>query len=485
MIRMSDTHAHDDNGRRHLLWLLPLALVCLFANLGGGSVKQYDEARYAEVAREMVENGRVYTLEWNYSYYHKKPPLAIWATALSYKLFGVSELTTRLFSAICGFLTVFASYLLGRRLIGGRAAFFGAVILATSPMFLKYARLGMLDGPLTLFVTLAFLAYARSRENPRYIGWIGFAFAAALLTKSAAAMVIPLVIVTHALLARESAVVRRPALWTGLAAGGVIGASWFILQRGLYADVFERVYYHVVTRAVTPIENHAGGPFFYMWKMLAEGGIFAVVGMAGLALLAWKLARGEREPRGALLLSWFVVVVGGFTAARSKIVWYVLPAVPALCLAGGWLIDRIPRRIQPVTAISAAVVALLPYGFAAPWIATMDYTPAAKRLCRTAADDIRHEDTLYAYRVPFNAILYYTGIKCRRADDDIRFKLLVESVRARGERSCIVHASALAELEAKLPVGFGAHEVARELDWRLVRVHAPTDDTHYREVSQR
>lgn len=155
--------------RWHLALLAGLAIMLLFAGLGSGSLRDFDEAIYAQVARELAEGGDPLSLTWNGAPWFHKPPLAVWATALLYRLFGAGEGTARAVSALSGLATVLLLYLLGRCPLGHRAALAGALILLSTPHFVEYAKLGMLDVPLTLAVTLALLAWLRAEEDPRWL----------------------------------------------------------------------------------------------------------------------------------------------------------------------------------------------------------------------------------------------------------------------------------------------------------------------------
>src|SRR5690348_1638653 len=92
--------------------------VCYFSRLGAIGLVGPDEPRYAWIARDMAESGdwitpRLYGKPW-----FEKPPLFYWGAALSFKLFGVSETTARLPSALCALFATLALAWLARRLYG-------------------------------------------------------------------------------------------------------------------------------------------------------------------------------------------------------------------------------------------------------------------------------------------------------------------------------------------------------------------------------
>src|SRR3972149_5023847 len=102
-----------------------LLFVCglRFVNLGFGEIQEWDEALYAVRAKAIVQLGdwptkdltgwldqTAYSVGGLYSAAH--PPLYIWLTAITYRLFGITEFTTRLWAAVFGSGIVVIMYLL-------------------------------------------------------------------------------------------------------------------------------------------------------------------------------------------------------------------------------------------------------------------------------------------------------------------------------------------------------------------------------------
>ncbi len=150
-----------------LLVLLPAVLLypCLAFPLF-----EPDEGRYAEIPREMLARG-----EWVVPYlqgepYLDKPPLFYWMVMVSYRLLGPQEWAARLVPALAVHGCILLTYLLGRRSLGERAAFWGAAFLAVAPAFAGMGRLLLLDGVLTLWTTLALLALFEALRGERCAG---------------------------------------------------------------------------------------------------------------------------------------------------------------------------------------------------------------------------------------------------------------------------------------------------------------------------
>src|SRR5215468_9531330 len=81
-----------------------------------------DEGRYSEISREMAATGDWITPRLNAIKYFEKPPLQYWATAASFRMFGVNEPAARLYTIVCGLLTVLLVGYTGWRLSGAPLA---------------------------------------------------------------------------------------------------------------------------------------------------------------------------------------------------------------------------------------------------------------------------------------------------------------------------------------------------------------------------
>src|SRR5215813_402642 len=146
------------------VWIL-LALAW-FATLGFRPFVEPDEARYAEIPREMVQSGDWVTPRLNGLKYFEKPPLQYWATAAAYSAFGVDEWTARLWSCLLAFLCIPLAYAFARHLYGdGAHAIAAAVMLGINPYFAIIGQLNILDSGFCFFTVAALFSFMRARSG--------------------------------------------------------------------------------------------------------------------------------------------------------------------------------------------------------------------------------------------------------------------------------------------------------------------------------
>ena len=297
------------------------ATLLLFWRLGEGSLATWDEAIYGRIAREMVWSGDWLTPRWNYEAWFEKPPLMMWITAAFFQLFGISEFWTRVASASCGVGTIIITYLLASNLYGSAVGAISVAVLATSEHFIWSARVGMLDTPLTLLTMVALYGYMRF-ESSDYRRWyvIWIACGAAIMTKSAAALIIPVTITLTVVMDRQVLrTIQSVHFWTGAVVAALVAAPWHILMFLKYGQDFfyEYVTYHVFQRATTEAFGHLHTRYFvgqtlyenfYPWCFLGSG-------------CATLCCRGDhpRPTRSRVLLLEIILVSALYTSTTDAI----------------------------------------------------------------------------------------------------------------------------------------------------------------------
>jgi dolichol-phosphate mannosyltransferase len=328
--------------------LAVLALVAgglLFGNLSYPLLEP-DEGRYAEVVREMTASGDWIVPRLLGAPFYDKPHLFYWLVGGSYRLFGVGEAAARCVPALASFLTVLACFVLGRRTLGGRAAFLAALMLALTAGFVQCGRVVILDSLLTLFVTLSLLtAFEAVRGGRlRWGWWLASAVCCALGVSTKG----PVALVLFAPPLAADAWLHRGRVRPGLRAWAAYAAVVLALGSPSYVALIVRdprfAYRFFIDQHLVRFflhEYHVEPGWYYVLVLL--------VGCQPWSFLAIPLTRflldrraGPRSlrPRAAgFFLLWAGWCVLFFSLSSSKLPPYVLPAMPALALLLGWYLD--------------------------------------------------------------------------------------------------------------------------------------------------
>jgi 4-amino-4-deoxy-L-arabinose transferase-like glycosyltransferase len=322
--------------------LLPAAL--LYPSRGFHLLEP-DEGRYAQIPKEMLLGGEWVVPTLQGEPYLDKPPLMYWLVAGSYSLFGVSEASARLVPAVCVHLTILLVYLVGRRSLGERPAFWAAVLLTVAPGYVGVARLLLLDGLLTLCVSASVLCgFEAVRTGTLRRGWwLGSAVASGLgfLTKGPISeiLLLPPLFVFGWLSGRTARVRGRDlAVFAGVVL--LVNLPWYVgilLREPAFLGHF--FWEHNVLRFLQPFDHLQ--PVWYYAPILVGGllpGTVLLVPYVRDLLLGGDSER--RSPAGGFWLlagGWCVLF---FSVSGSKLPTYILPAFPFLCLALGEYVAR-------------------------------------------------------------------------------------------------------------------------------------------------
>src|SRR5437879_5004815 len=131
-----------------------------------------NEARYAEVAREMALGGDWVSPHLDFTLFLNKPPLLFWLAALVFRVAGPTE-WARLVSVGAAAVALLATCRLGALLYGGPAGVVAGLALATSLGFVLEARTLRPDMILTATVVVALLCWQTAeRGGTRRARWL-------------------------------------------------------------------------------------------------------------------------------------------------------------------------------------------------------------------------------------------------------------------------------------------------------------------------
>ncbi len=379
-----------------LLWLvliLATLYLCYFHNLGAIGLVGPDEPRYAWIARDMQESGdwitpRLYGKPW-----FEKPPLYYWGAALSFKLFGVSETSARLPSAISALLATLALAWLALRLHGAETSRWLLLLLPTTVGMIGFSHAAATDMPFAAMLTIAMVFAARLlnlfppnpfppipspnrsalrslTSSPSFTSLLfGFFLGLATLAKGPAAIILSGgAVLLWAIFTKRWRDAFRCLQPVAIAGFCLTALPWYILCARRNPDFF-RVFIieHNFKRFLTPEFQHLQ-PFWY-YIPISLLAVFPWIFFLALAKLQIFAAWKQKSPIGfaeIFFLCWAGFTFLFFTISKSKLPGYIMPGIPPLMLlsahaAASHLKDPSRSSRWPLLATG---IALLVFGLA-------------------------------------------------------------------------------------------------------------------------
>ncbi len=178
-----------------ILWkVLPFIGIYLVYGIGLFiDVMDVDAAQYASMAREMLETGNYLQLYNRYQDYLDKPPLLFWMSALSFKLFGISNFAYKLPAFLFSLIGTYATYRLAKLFYGKEIGYIAALLLASCQAFFLFNHDVRTDTNLTGAVILAIWQLAEFNRSGKLsnliLGFTGVALA--MLAKGPIGLMVP------------------------------------------------------------------------------------------------------------------------------------------------------------------------------------------------------------------------------------------------------------------------------------------------------
>jgi 4-amino-4-deoxy-L-arabinose transferase-like glycosyltransferase len=305
------------------------------------------EARYAEIARKMLETGDWITLQQDYGVpFWAKPPLSTWLSAFSMKLLGVNEFAARLPGL---FLSIGVLALVGdlvNKVKGMRYALISIVVLAGTFFFFLNAGAVMTDPALLFCITLSCVSFwhaiAYGSKAWSYCFFVGLGLG--MLAKGPLAVVLVGMTVFFWVLLRKEwrSLWQRLPWFSGTLLAALISLPWYIcaeiktpgfLNYFIIGEHFQRFLTPGWTGDKYGFAHHAPKGMIWVYALI---GIFPwnILGIKGLIKQRKEFMKGKEDDRGwtLYLFIWMLVPLLFFTFSSNIIYPYAFPALPAFAI---------------------------------------------------------------------------------------------------------------------------------------------------------
>ncbi len=346
-----------------------------FYNLGFKEIQMWDESLYGVRAKSIY-----YFNDWldqtehavGKLYSSSHPPLLIWLIALLYKFFGVSEFTTRFFSALFGSLTVILTYLLTKKFFDDKiepssikASVFSIPLLGSIYLFNFYSRQAQLDIPYIFFVALSiyfYLEFLNGRRHSLYLS--GLSFGLALMTKIIVGFfaIITIGIFLVFMYLRKMTSIKEVVsqLMIVSSIGFLIALPWHVYMFKVHGLDFINTFFkfHIVERLYQGVEGNIPelGYLYILNQLVVQ---FPPVVLVFFDLIdTLKNSKQAGEAR-VLIHAWFWSTFLITSISKTKIPTYALPSiVPATIIASIYLVKIIKedRNLLPLSTLLIAMV---------------------------------------------------------------------------------------------------------------------------------
>jgi len=331
-------------------WIIAFFIFCvwlLFSNLPGAALFEPDEGRNAEIAREILVLKDWVTPHYDFIPRLDKPILFFDVVALSYKLFGISEWSSRLSSALAALGCLFLTYFLSRTWFGRSVGLWSALILLTSVEFFALSQIVISDMLLTFFLTLALCCFVLGQSRiDRGNGRAHFllmyaAIGAATATKGPIGFLLPAaVVVFYMLLTRRWVLLRYMELPWGAMLLIAVAVPWYVLVEYRHPGYLHHFIWEENVARFATTEFKRTGPWYYFLAVLS-GGFLPWTTL--LPLTIRNLWKRQLDSERLFLTLWIVLPLFVFSLSSSKLPHYVLPVYPPLAIMVGATIEPLLR----------------------------------------------------------------------------------------------------------------------------------------------
>lgn len=336
------------NWSRMVGWFLLAILLTRLLSLGLYPLVDTTEARYAEMARKMLETGNWITPQFQYGVpFWGKPPLSIWLTASSFSWFGVNEFAARLPTFLITCTVVGLTFQFSKWHETYRHALLAALILSSTLLTFVLSGSVLMDPAMTLGTSLSMVAFWRAtHESSTLWGLLFFVgLAIGLMAKGPVAVVLVAIptglwIVLNN---RWALLVCLPWL-TGMMVLLALVFPWYLLAESATPGFLK---YFVVgehwERFTDPgwagdrygVGHHEPhGMIWLHWLIVALPWSLVLITIAFKTFVKSRLEGSEKfwSCWRYYLLLWCIAPMLFFSLSSNILSTYVLPGIPAMAI---------------------------------------------------------------------------------------------------------------------------------------------------------
>ena len=343
--------------------LMAGAFMFSFAAVLDPFLNLWDERFHALVAKNLLEHPLMPTLyddpvlsmeydRWDrYHIWLHKQPLFLWQIALSFKLFGVSELSLRIPNIVMGTALILASYRSGRILFSRNVGLISGMLILTSAYLVQLAagrqELEHNDFSFLVYISLSIWALIeyRSSGSKVWIVMIGVFAGLAILCKWLVGLLVYFGWGVFHILNDGFRVSRYRDLLTALAITLAIAVPWQILTFAWYPLEASIAYRFNWLHLTVPLDGHRGTIWYHFDQFnVIYGAVASFFVLPGFYLMLKRA--GDKKKMVVAIIAMVVIVYVFFTVAATKMPSFTIVVLLPVCLALSMVINEVIWRLS-------------------------------------------------------------------------------------------------------------------------------------------
>lgn len=310
----------------------------VFYKLGNRPLRDYDESIYAQVAKEALVSHHQLGFTWlgneglgRNLFWFEKPPLMVWLTEFSYKVFGLNEFAARFWVAIFSVAIFVLTYFTAELLFNSqKTALLSSSLFFISFQFIDNTGVLQFDIPVTFFILLAIFSFYLSLKVSNkfyYLFWL--ALGLGVLTKSVIGLLPLPIIFLYSIAYRDFSYLKLKQFYWGLVLFLAIILPWHIIETVRYGKMFWGQYllYHVLERFAQPLEGNKGTFWFY-WDIIYSRKL--LISLAIVSFAYFLLSKKLKHNNYGLIFIATIFTFLFFSSAKTKLAAYILVLYPLL-----------------------------------------------------------------------------------------------------------------------------------------------------------
>lgn len=303
-------------------------ILLIFWGLGQNHLTNWDEAWYADISRSMATTGNIMTPVWNTRSFYDKPPLYLWFSAVSLKIFGISEFSQRFFSSLSAVGVFIVLYLLSKQITNKSIAMITMFIFSSTIGFLYRARTGNLDVFLSFWILLSIYSFYKAFSGKMW--WfiiMGVAVGLGFLTKGFVAFLFPAIAMVYLFLKKtDHAIIKwfiKGIIVAVIISGGWFGASFLINGKEFVSTFLSHQTEKLLDKTFF-WDNFSFDYILYL-KSGIKFWVFFLVPALMYVLFSWK-------NQAKIIIMYLLIFYITLMFSKNKSNWFLIPLYPLFSL---------------------------------------------------------------------------------------------------------------------------------------------------------